>query len=568
MKRRNFLRGGMAGAALSLAAPAVSLARVTSAADEANATPAPAVKPFEFEETTIAELQEGMRAGKFTSRSLVKDYLDRIDDLDKRGPMLNSVIETNMDALSIAESLDRERKAGRVRGPLHGIPVLIKDNIDTNDRMQTTAGSLALAGQTKPRDAFIVTRLREAGAVIIGKTNLSEWANFRSSHSTSGWSGRGGQTRNPYALDRNPCGSSSGSGVATSANLCAVAVGTETDGSIVCPSSSNSLVGIKPTVGLVSRSGIIPISHSQDTAGPMARSVTDAAALLGVLAGIDPRDAATAASRGKVQPDYTRFLTDTSLGGARIGVARKYFGFNDRVDKLMSDAIDLMKREGATIVDPADIATGSQLDAAENIVLLFEFKADLNKYLRERGTTAGARTLAELIKFNEDNRAREMPYFGQELFQQAQAKGDLTTKAYVEAVTKNHRLSRALGIDAVLQKHKLDCFIAPTGGPPWPTDVVNGDHFTGGYSTLSAVAGYPHITVPAGYVQGLPVGVSFFGAAYSEPRLITLAYSYEQATKLRRPPKFLPHVELNPAESAAPGARAAAQPLTHLRCGS
>jgi amidase len=568
MKRRKFLGGSLAGAALSLAAPAVSLARVSCAADEAHAEAAPAVKPFEFEETTIAELQEGMRAGKFTSRSLVKDYLDRIDEVDKRGPAVNSVIETNMDAMSIAESLDRERKSGRVRGALHGIPVLIKDNIDTNDRMQTTAGSLALVNQTKPRDAFIVERLRAAGAVIVGKTNLSEWANFRSSHSTSGWSGRGGQTRNPYALDRNPCGSSSGSGAATSANLCAVAVGTETDGSIVCPSSSNGLVGIKPTVGLVSRAGIIPISHSQDTAGPMARTVADAAALLGVLAGVDPRDPATAASRGKVQADYTRFLTDTSLSGARIGVSRKYFGFSDRVDKLMTDAIDVMKRAGATVVDPADIPTGSQLDGAELQVLLFEFKADLNKYLKERGTTSGARTLAELIKFNDDNRAREMPYFGQELFHQAQEKGPLTTKAYVDAVTKNHRLSRAQGIDAAIAKFKVDCFIAPTGGPPWTTDLVNGDHFTGGFSTLSAVAGYPHITVPAGYVQGLPVGISFFAGAYSEPRLITLAYSFEQATRLRRPPKFLPRAELNPAETASSGARTAAQPLTRARCGS
>jgi amidase len=579
MKRRKFLRGTLAGAGLALAAPALSLARVTEneradcdddAPDGAGTTAAAgfAAKPFELEEMTVAEMQAGMRSGKFSAHSLAKSYLERIDEIDRRGPALNSVIETNMDALQIAESLDRERKAGRVRGPLHGIPVLIKDNIDTGDRMQTTAGSLALEGQTKPRDAFIVGRLREAGAVLIGKTNLSEWANFRSTHSTSGWSGRGGQTLNPYALDRNPCGSSSGSGVAASANLCAVAVGTETDGSIVCPSSSNSLVGIKPTVGLVSRSGIIPISHSQDTAGPMARTVADAAALLSVLAGVDPRDAATVAGRGKAEADYTRFLTTTSLRGARIGVARKSFGFNDRVDKLMSEAIDLMKREGATIIDPADIPTGGQLDAAENIVLLFEFKADLNKYLQERGTREGARTLAELIRFNDDNRAREMPYFGQELFHQAQEKGPLTTKAYVDAVTKNHRLSRAEGIDATVAKFKVDCFIAPTGGPPWPNDLVNGDHFTGGFSTLSAVAGYPHVTVPAGYVQGLPVGISFFGPAYSEPRLITLAASFEQASKLRRPPKFLPRAELNPNESAASDPRGGAQPLTRARCGS
>ncbi|MDT7541894.1 MAG: amidase [Acidobacteriota bacterium] len=575
MKRRNFLRGTLAGTALSLAAPALSLARVNGngregcdddALDGANAVAA--VKPFELEEMTIAEMQEGMRSGKFTARALTRDYLERIEDVDKKGPSLNSVIETNPDALEIAESLDRGRKAGRVRGALHGIPVLIKDNIDTGDRMQTTAGSLALVGQTTPRDAFIVGRLREAGAILIGKTNLSEWANFRSTHSTSGWSGRGGQTHNPYALDRNPCGSSSGSGAATSANLCAVAVGTETDGSIVCPSSSNSLVGIKPTVGLVSRTGIIPISHTQDTAGPMARTVADAATLLGVLAGVDPRDAATTESRGKAQADYTRYLTATSLRGARIGVARKYFGFSDRVDKLMKDALDLMKREGATIVDPADIPTGSQLDDAESLVLRFEFKADLNKYLQERGTREGARTLAELIKFNEDNRVSEMPYFGQELFQQSQEKGPLTTKAYVDAVAKNHKLSRALGIDAMIRKFRLDCFIAPTGGPPWTTDLVNGDHFTGGYSTLSAVAGYPHVTVPAGYAQGLPVGISFFGAAYSEPRLISLAYSYEQASKLRRPPKFLPHAELNPNENFASAVRSSAQPLTRVRCGS
>jgi amidase len=571
MKRRTFLRAGLAGTALAVVTPALGAKHEEKGGDGSRAVAsAPvAVKSFEFEEATIAELQEAMRSGKHTSHSITKAYLERIDDVDKQGASLNSVIELNPDALLIAETLDRERKAGRVRGALHGIPVLIKDNIDTGDKMQTTAGSLALVGQTAPRDASIAQKLREAGAVLLGKTNLSEWANFRSSHSTSGWSGRGGQTHNPYALDRNPCGSSSGSGAAASANLCAAAIGTETDGSIVCPSSSNGLVGIKPTVGLVSRAGIIPISHSQDTAGPMARTVTDAATLLGALTGVDPRDAATNESRGKAMADYTGALKPDALRGARIGVARKYFGFSDRVDKLMADAIDAMKRAGATIVDPADIVTGSQLDAAENLVLLFEFKADLNKYLAERGTREGARTLAELIKFNDANREREMPYFAQELFHQAEEKGPLTTKAYLDAVTKNHRLSRAEGIDAVAQKFKLDAFIAPTGGPPWTTDLVNGDHFTGGFSTLSAVAGYPHVTVPAGYVQGLPVGISFFGTAYSEPKLISLAYAYEQATKLRRAPKFLPTAELNPREAASvSGARNAAQPLTHLRCGS
>jgi amidase len=571
MKRRTFLRGALAGATLAVTArPALCTPRGEgeAAAADAEAAAAIPVRAFALEELTIAELQEGMRSGKFTARSLVKDYLGRIDDVDRQGAALNSVIETNPDAIPIAESLDRERKSGRVRGALHGIPVLIKDNIDTGDRMQTTAGSLALVGSPAPRDAYVAQKLREAGAVILGKTNLSEWANFRSSHSTSGWSGRGGQTKNPYALDRNPCGSSSGSGAAASANLCAAAIGSETDGSIVCPSSASSLVGIKPTVGLVSRSGIIPISHTQDTAGPMARTVADAAALLSALTGFDARDGATADSRGKAQADYTRFLDANALKGARVGVARKYFGFNDRVDKLMADAIDALKRAGATVVDPADIPTGSQLDAAELQVLLFEFKANLNKYLAGRGTKPGARTLAELIKFNDENRAREMPYFGQELFHQAEAKGALTSKDYLAAVAKNHRLSRALGLDAVAQKFRLDAFVAPTGGPPWTTDLVNGDHFTGGFSTLSAVAGYPHVTVPAGYVRGLPVGISFFGAAYTEPKLIALAYAFERATKLRRPPKFLPHAELTAQETSGFDARPQSPPLTRLRCGS
>ncbi|MFN2596672.1 MAG: amidase [Pyrinomonadaceae bacterium] len=569
MRRRTFLRGTVAGAALAVVSPVLGSEREGKRGEGANAAAPFAVKSFEFEEMTIAELQEAMRSGRHSSRSITKAYLERIDDVDRQGAALNSVIELNPDALDIAESLDRERKAGRVRGALHGIPILIKDNIDTGDKMQTTAGSLALVGQTPPRDAYIAQKLREAGAVLIGKTNLSEWANFRSSHSSSGWSGRGGQTRNPYALDRNPCGSSSGSGAAASANLCAASIGTETDGSVVCPSSSNSLVGIKPTVGLVSRSGIIPISHSQDTAGSMARNVADAATLLGVLTGVDPRDPATDASRGRALADYTGALKADALRGARIGVARKYFGFSDRVDKLLAEAIDAMKRAGATFVDPADIPTGQKLDGDEFQVLLFEFKTDLNKYLSERGTREGARTLEELIKFNDANREREMPYFGQELFHQAQEKGPLTTKAYLDARAKNVRLSRAEGIDAVAQKFKLDAFVAPTGGPPWPTDLVNGDHFTGGFSTLSAVAGYPHITVPAGYVQGLPVGISFFGTAYSEPKLISLAYAFEQLTKLRRAPKFLPTAELNPRESAAlKGAGSAAQPLTHLRCGS
>ncbi|MFN2455478.1 MAG: amidase [Pyrinomonadaceae bacterium] len=539
IKRRKFLHASALASAFAATCGALpfslrkSFAPTTSAADS-----------FELQETTIAALQQAMQSGKLTAHSIAKKYLARIDSIDKRGVALNSVIEINPDALQIADALDRERKAGKVRGALHGIPVLIKDNIDTADRMQTTAGSLALLGSTPPRDAFIAQRLREAGAVILGKTNLSEWANFRSSHASSGWSGRGGQTQNPYTLDRNPCGSSSGSGAAVAANLCAAAIGTETDGSIVCPSSANSLVGIKPTVGLVSRAGIIPISHSQDTAGPMARTVTDAAILLTALTGIDPRDAATNESRGKAQSDYTKFLDANGLRGARIGVARKFFGFNDRVDALMSAAIAEMKRLGAIIVDPADIPTTGKFDDSEFEVLLYEFKSDLNAYLEARGAGTPVHSLKEIIAFNERNRDKEMPFFGQDIFIKAEAKGALTSKEYIEALAKNHRLSRTEGIDAVMNQQRLDAIIAPTGGPAWPTDLLNGDHFTGGFSTPSAVAGYPHITVPAGYVSGLPVGLSFFGKAYTEQVLIKLAYAYEQATKLRRPPQFSPHTVL------------------------
>ena len=529
--RRDFLRSGAIAGVVALSQPAISRAAE--------------VKPFELDELSVAELQAGMKSGKWSARSLVEKYLSRIEDVDKRGPAVNSVLELNPEAEEIAERLDRERKEGRVRGALHGIPVLIKDNIDTADRMTTTAGSLALAGSVPLKDSFVAQRLRAAGAVILGKTNLSEWANIRSSHSTSGWSGRGGQTRNPYALDRNPCGSSSGSGVAIAANLAAVAVGTETDGSVVCPSSANSLVGIKPTLGLVSRSGIIPIAHSQDTAGPMTRTVADAAALLTVLAGVDPDDAITNESRGRASADYMQFLDANGMKGARIGVARKFFGFSDHVDKLVNAAVDVMKSLGATIVDPAEIATVGKFDDTELEVLLYELKADLNKYLASLGPRAPVRSLKEVIEFNEQNAAREMPYFGQDLFVKAEAKGPLTSKEYVQALAKNRRLSRAAGIDAVMLKHKLDAMVAPTGGPPWPTDLLNGDHFTGGYSSPSAVAGYPHVTVPAGYVHGLPVGVSFFGRAYSEPSLIKLAYAYEQATKLRKPPRFLPTADLS-----------------------
>ena len=539
--RRDFLRSSAIAGVVALSQPAIACASENSGTAERAAE----VKPFELDELTVAELQAGMKSGKWSARSLVEKYLSRIEDIDKRGPAVNSVIELNPDAQQIAEAMDKERKAGSVRGPLHGIPVLIKDNIDTADRMTTTAGSLALAGSIPLKDSFVARRLRAAGAVILGKTNLSEWANIRSSRSTSGWSGRGGQTRNPYALDRNPCGSSSGSGVAIAANLAAVAVGTETDGSVVCPSSANSLVGIKPTLGLVSRSGIIPIAHSQDTAGPMTRTVADAAALLSALAGVDPEDSITLESHGKAHADYTQFLDANGMKGVRVGVARKFFGFNDHVDKLINEAVGVMKSLGATIVDPAEIVTAGQFDETELEVLLYELKADLNKYLASLGPRAPVRSLKEVIEFNERNAAREMPYFGQDLFIKAEAKGPLTSREYVAALAKNRRLSRAQGIDATMTKHKLDAMVAPTGGPPWPTDLLNGDHFTGGYSSPSAVAGYPHVTVPAGYVRGLPVGVSFFGRAYSEPTLIKLAYAYEQATRLRRPPRFLPTADLS-----------------------
>ncbi len=505
----------------------------------AGATKAQSGSTFGLEEVTIGALQDGMASGKFTARSVAEEYLARIREIDRQGPAVNSVIEINPDALAIADRLDSERRDKGPRGLMHGIPILIKDNVDTADRMMTTAGSLALVGPAPEKDAFVAQRLREAGAVILGKTNLSEWANIRSVHSTSGWSGRGGLTKNPYALDRNPCGSSSGSGAAVSANLCAVAIGTETDGSIVCPSSTNGIVGIKPTVGLVSRSGIVPISHTQDTAGPMARTVRDAAILLGVLTGVDPRDTATASSKGKALVDYSKSLDPAGLKGARIGVARKYFGFSDAVDALMNSAIELMKKQGAVIIDPADLATHGKFDDPEFTVFLYELKADLNSYLAARGPRVPVHSLKEIIEFNERNKDREMPYFGQDIFLKSENKGPLSSREYVTALAACRRLARKEGIDATMAKHRLDAIIAPTGGPAWLTDLVNGDHFVGGSSSAAAVAGYPDITVPLGFVFGLPVGISFFGGAWSEPVLIRIAYAFEQAARVRKTPSFL-----------------------------
>ena len=541
--RRSFLQTaffGGAAATLSPFYPALGAAHDISSSASSN--PAPEIKAFELDEITLADLQDGMKSGKFTARSLAEKYTARIEEIDKQGPGINSVLELNPDALPIADSLDRERKAQGPRGPLHGIPVLIKDNIDTADKMMTTAGSMALVGSKPPKDSWVARRLRAAGAVILGKTNLSEWANIRSSHSTSGWSGRGGLTRNPYALDRNPCGSSSGSAAAASANLCAAAIGTETDGSIVCPSSSNGLAGIKPTVGLVSRSGIIPISHSQDGAGPMCRTVRDAATLLGILTGVDPEDAATAQSSGKSRTDYTAFCDPNGLRGARIGVARKYFGFHDAVDALMEQSLDAMKKQGATLVDPADIETLGKFDESELLVFMYELKSDLNTYLARLGPSAPVRTLKEIIDFNERNRQKEMPYFGQDLFLKAEGKGPLTEKAYLDALQKNHQLARTEGIDALMDKYHLDAIVAPTGGPAWITDLINGDHVAGGSSNAAAVAGYPNINVTAGFISGLPVGISFFGRAWSEPTLIRLAYAFEQTTKARQAPRFLSSV--------------------------
>jgi amidase len=540
LSRRSFIGAAMAGTVAARHG-------VIRVGDRGAPAPANAQVPaFALDELTIDDLQGRLRSGAETSRSLVQQYLARIDALDQRGPAINAVIELNPDSLTIAAQLDDERKSGRVRGPLHGIPVLIKDNIDTADKMRTTAGSLALLDNIAARDAFVAERLRAAGAVILGKTNLSEWANFRSTHSTSGWSGRGGQTHNPYALDRTPSGSSSGSGSATAACYCAAAIGTETDGSVTSPAAAAALVGIKPTIGLVGRSGIVPIAHSQDTAGPMARTVRDAAILLTAIAGVDPRDAVTNAAASHAVRDYTASLDKNGLRGARIGVARKKFtGYQAETDKLFEQALDTMKRQGATIVDPADITTAGQTDDSEFDLLLYEFKADLNAYLGRLAPRVAVHSLADVIAFNTKNAARELRYFGQEIMQQAEKKGPLTDTKYLDELAKNRRLMGAQGIDATIAKNTLDAIVAPTQGPAWLIDLVNGD--PGGLASFTApaaVAGYPHITVPMGFVRGLPVGLSFVGRAWSEPTLLKLAYGFEQTSPARRKPKFAPTAEI------------------------
>ena len=499
-------------------------------------------------EWTISDLQEGMQSGELTARRLAELYSERISEIDKNGPYINSVIEMNPDALEIADSLDAERKAGKVRGPLHGIPILIKDNIDTADRMQTTSGSLALEGHIAAKDAFIVKQLRKAGALILGKTNLSEWANFRGKRSVSGWSSRGGLTRNPYALDRSACGSSSGSGAAVAANLCAAAVGTETDGSVICPAQTNGIVGIKPTLGLLSRSGIIPIAHSQDTAGPMARTVTDAALLLGAMAGVDGQDPATKGTKKRGGNNYLKQLDRDGLRDARIGVARNMAGTNPRVLKIFEHCIEVLKHLGAVVIDPADVPNFDKFGKTEVDVLHYEFKADLNKYLKTVDGTCQVHSMEDVIKFNEENSHKVMPYFGQEHMITAQGTKSLRDKKYRDALAKNLRLTRKEGIDAAIRKHKLDAIIVPSGGPAWLIDLVDGDSNNWDMESTSpaAVAGYPHITVPAGFVFGLPVGISFFAGAWQEPTLIKFAYAFEQATQYRRQPRYLPTANLNP----------------------
>jgi amidase len=533
-------RRAFVGSAAALVA-STALPRHTAAADHRGTQATPSGEDPSIVELSIAQLSARMVNGEDTARSITEKYLGRIAELDRQGPMMRHVIETNPDALTIADSLDADRRAGRLRGPMHGIPVLVKDNINSADRMSTTAGSRALEGHTPVRDAHVVAQLRAAGAIVLGKTNLSEWANFRSTHSSSGWSGRGGQARNPYALDRTPSGSSSGSAGAAASSYCAVAIGTETDGSITSPSAACSLVGMKPTIGLVSRAGIIPISHTQDTAGPMARTVTDAAMLLEAIAGKDSRDLATDRAPARNPGAYLRALDVAGLKGARIGVARaKYTGYSTHTDAAFETALHAMKDAGAVLIDPADIATAGKFDEAEYEVLLYEFKADLEAYLATLPPGARARTLDDLIAFNNAHPREEMPFFKQEIFEQAAKKGPLTSSTYRKALATCGRLARIQGLDATFAKHKLDAIVAPTQGPPALIDLVNGDPSGPSSTSPCAVAGYPAITVPMGYAFGLPLGITFMGKAWSEGTLFRLAYAYEQATKVRVPPRYLP----------------------------
>jgi len=536
MKRRNFFKTAALGGGTLALAPLSSCVQSTTSTDLP-----PDYSDFELNELTISQLQDKMSSGKLTSEEITQKYLSRIGKVNEKGPELRAVIEVNPDAIKIARQMDAERKSGKIRGLLHGIPILIKDNIDTGDQMQTSAGSLALMGSPAPDDAIIVRHLREAGAVLLGKTNLSEWANFRSSKSSSGWSGRGGQVRNPFCTDRSPCGSSSGTGAAVSANLCAIGIGTETDGSIVCPSGINGIVGIKPTIGLWSRDGIVPISHSQDTAGPMARTVTDAAILLGLLAEFGPDEVITDLNAGEMFTDYTQFLDVNGLKNARIGISSDFFGFNAEVEKLMAEAIQTLKNSGATVVEKLKFENRDEWGKLEWQVLISEFKADLNAYLKTRSGLK-VQSLADLIEFNKKNQDTELKWFGQEIFVDAEKTTGLEETVYLEALAKAKELTRKKGIDLLMDQHQLDALIAPTNGPAWMIDWVNGDHFGGGSSEPAAISGYPSITVPAGFVHGLPVGISFFGRAWSESTLIKLAYAYEQATKHRKAPGFLEEI--------------------------
>jgi amidase len=490
-----------------------------------------------IEELTITQLQEGYREGKYTIKGIVNIYLDRIAGIDMNGPRLNSIIEINPDALKIAEELDRELAAGKIRGPLHGVPVILKDNIDTHDRMPTTAGATALRNSFPKTDSYVARKLREAGAIIIAKSNLSEWANFRADMSSSGWSGVGGQTKNPYVLDRNPCGSSSGSGVAVAANLCMIAIGTETNGSIVCPSNNNGIAGIKPTVGLISRSGIIPISFTQDTPGPMGRTVEDIAVTLGALTGIDSSDSKTLASSGKYQTDYVKFLKKDGLKGKRIGLDKKSMGFSDKVDILMNNAVAWIKANGAEVVE-IEFPKGENYGDASFIVMLYEFKDGLNKYFEGLGDDTPVKSLKELIEFNKSDTV-ELRYFDQKILEMAEKKGNIESPDYRKALATMTKATREDGIDKIMINNKLDAIISPTGSPAWKTDLLLGDHFVGGSSSLAAISGYPAITVPMGFVDDLPVGITFYGRAWSEPLLLEIAYSYEQGTKHRKAPKYI-----------------------------